>query len=241
MSPALRVERVPVYPDLGLERLPVRFMAKDRRWRCLPASPPTVGHGGGISGYRCSGDDARDVSALRKIEGNSAWPRGCSFQRHPRAEVQFECRLRVDLTPSPAGIRMAGIGRKPDVSGSRCEPPGRAATCPWHPGSHRPLSDPSTDLQVRFNSDPLLRMPASCERGISPAGGERAIAVSDSSGKTGTSGEIIGSTRRLRGVLTSGPPPRRITARMRLLFSTEQDFPRTCSHSRDGNRLGYLS
>jgi DNA invertase Pin-like site-specific DNA recombinase len=30
---------------------------------------------------------------------------------------------------------------------------------------------------------------------ISPAGGERAIAVSDSSGKTGISGEIIGSTR----------------------------------------------
>ena len=43
------------------------------------------------------------------------------------------------------------------------------------------------------------RMRASCERGISPAGGERAIAVSDSSGKTGTSGEIIGSTRGAYG------------------------------------------
>jgi hypothetical protein len=30
--------------------------------------------------------------------------------------------VRVDLPPSPVGVRTAGIGRKPDVSGSRCEP-----------------------------------------------------------------------------------------------------------------------
>jgi hypothetical protein len=34
-------------------------------------------------------------------------------------------RSGSDLAPSPVSIRMAGIGRKPDVRGSRCEPPGR--------------------------------------------------------------------------------------------------------------------
>ena len=81
------------------------------------------------------------------------------------------------------------------------------------------------------------RMRASCERGISPAGGERAIAVSDSSGKTGISGEIIGSTRGLRTDLRFREqrfgrlarlhdPLAIITARRRLLLSTKQDFLR---------------
>ena len=45
----------------------------------------------------------------------------------------------------------------------------------------------------------------SCERGISLAGGERAIAVSDPSGKAGTSGEIIGRARGLRALSAVGP------------------------------------
>ena len=45
-------------PRPGVGAAASRFMAKDRRWRCLPASPPTVGYGEGISGCRCSGGDA---------------------------------------------------------------------------------------------------------------------------------------------------------------------------------------
>jgi hypothetical protein len=55
----------------------------------------------------------------------------------------------VDLTPSPVGIQTAGIGRKPDVSGSRCN-----RRVGWIPalgtrGFHRPLSDPATDSRGR--------------------------------------------------------------------------------------------
>ena len=86
------------------------------------------------------------------------------------------------------------------------------------------------------------------------------IAVSDLSGKTGTGGEIIGALLAWRlggrahlrdgwrtalrfreqrfGRLTRLRDPLAIiTARMRLLFSTKQDFPpKLCSHSREGNR-----
>jgi hypothetical protein len=71
------------------------------------------------------------------------------------------------------------------------------------------------------------RMRASCERGISPAGGEAAIAVSGSSGKTGAGDGIIGSTRGLRavsstaetdGVLTRGLGVKSASATWRFLI-----------------------
>ena len=151
-------------------------------------------------------------------------PRGAPLhggrQRQIRGSVPSHgarvLEVRIHLPPAESHTNHRFLARDRGMSVPRRERRESVSGTGTGQGSLSRVAQNALDL---CNSDPIslghlgdrhtvlihARMRASCERGISPADGEGVLAVSDLSGKTGTGGEIVGSTRCLRGVLAVGP------------------------------------